>query len=239
MRLPRPVTAAVATAAVATFGLSLSTPAASSSTTGPYVLAKIASVDGGGMEVMRWDPCGPAIEYKVNVRDIVGRDARLRAIHEVRTAVGEIASISGLRFSYGGRTRDIPRTGNIARQQTPLVVAFVRPAETSFPLAGAIAGYGGVYGSFRLTGAEHFQVTRGYVVIDNPQTRTMSKSLTAGGVTRPNVIRHELGHAVGLEHVSDSRQLMYPAIHPGGPSSYAWGDREGLKKVGRAAGCIL
>lgn len=235
MRLSR-LSAAVTAAAVSTAGLWLSVPAAGSSTTDAYQLNKVRTLDGSRMAVVRWNPCGPAISYRVNVRVMVGRAARSRAIREVKASVDQLARVSGLRFSYQGTTRAVPRSGNVNRLRTPLVVAFVRPGQTDYPLTGRAAGYGGV--SYRLT-TNRVEVTRGWVVIDHPDTRRMPRSLTARGVTRPNVIRHELGHAVGLQHVSRSGQLMYPTLHSGSPRSYAWGDRVGLTKVGLPAGCIL
>jgi hypothetical protein len=41
---------------------------------------------------------------------------------------------------------------------------------------------------------------------------------------------------VGLGHTSDKRQIMYPTLTK--YASYGAGDRTGLRKVGRSAGCI-
>ena len=46
------------------------------------------------------------------------------------------------------------------------------------------------------------------------------------------VILHELGHVMGLEHVDDPAQLMYPEI--GAPDGLADGDLNGLYELGRA-----
>ena len=45
------------------------------------------------------------------------------------------------------------------------------------------------------------------------------------------MILHELGHVMGLEHVDDPRQLMYPEI--GTPDGLAAGDLNGLYELGR------
>ena len=46
------------------------------------------------------------------------------------------------------------------------------------------------------------------------------------------IIEHELGHLVGLDHVNDTSQLMYPEA-TGDVTDYAAGDRRGLAALGR------
>jgi hypothetical protein len=47
---------------------------------------------------------------------------------------------------------------------------------------------------------------------------------------------HEIGHAVGLGHVDDDAQIMYPVNL--GLEGYGDGDREGLRLVGATMPCI-
>ena len=57
------------------------------------------------------------------------------------------------------------------------------------------------------------------------------------GPSRGQTLIHELGHAVGLDHVRDPRQVMYPSPTRFS-AQYAKGDLRGLAKVGVGAGCF-
>jgi hypothetical protein len=144
-------------------------------------------------------------------------------------------------FSFRGRTSVVPREGNISRQNTAeIVIAFVRPAQTNFPLRGSVAGYGGWQARYgqRSDGSYVAAIARGFVVVDHPQTRKWADGRNRRGLTRPNLVSHELGHAVGLDHVHDARQLMNDTLRDSTPAGFGRGDRTGLKKVGRPAGCL-
>jgi hypothetical protein len=46
------------------------------------------------------------------------------------------------------------------------------------------------------------------------------------------VIRHELAHVVGLDHVDDENELMHPVGHPDAVT-FGPGDLTGLAELGR------
>jgi Zn-dependent protease with chaperone function len=46
------------------------------------------------------------------------------------------------------------------------------------------------------------------------------------------VVLHELGHLVGLDHVTAADQLMYPQVQPG-VTDFGAGDLTGLAALGR------
>lgn len=54
----------------------------------------------------------------------------------------------------------------------------------------------------------------------------------------PILVRHELGHAMGLGHAQDANEVMYPYVTARSPSDYAAGDLAGLRAVGAlTTGC--
>ena len=72
----------------------------------------------------------------------------------------------------------------------------------------------------------------------NPRTyRNLSPGF-GSGETRGQLILHELGHAMGLNHTRNTGQIMYPMLRSRSRTAYAAGDRTGLERVGRNAGCI-
>lgn len=61
------------------------------------------------------------------------------------------------------------------------------------------------------------------------------------GVTWGRVMLHELAHMMGLGHVRDPGELMYPELadHMVRPAGYAAGDAIGLRHLGAAGGCAV
>jgi hypothetical protein len=128
-------------------------------------------------------------------------------------------------------------------QTAELVVAFTSPTRTSYALSGATLGQGGLYYGWvsrTVSGKTTYTVAaqRGFVVIDTPQMTTQLGGGTGTGLRRANLLAHELGHAMGLQHVDTATQQMYPSLRTTSPQFYATGDRTGLAKVGKAVGCI-
>ena len=162
---------------------------------------------------------------------------------ETKTAVSRISTYTGIKFSYKGSTTEVPRPGSMPKQTAELVIAYTSPSKTSYGLSGSVMGVGGYqsYWTSRTVNGRTTYVTaavRGFVVIDTPQ---MMKQLTGGtgtGYHRSNLLAHELGHAMGLQHVDDTRQQMYPVLRSTSPQLFYSGDRYGLTKVGKSAGCI-
>jgi hypothetical protein len=207
----------------------VTTAAAGTATGGKY---SFLSTWGG--KPVRWDPCAP-ITYRVNLN----RSAPAAEIRYIQAAFAELGrSLGGVRFVYTGVTGVVPDKADDAKAaRTNIVVAFAAPGSgraRSSMLSGREAGRGG-FGSTSWSSGDGANVPiakAGSMVVDARKFRTMNRK------TRTALYLHEIGHVLGLGHASDRGQLMYPTLLNSGPRTYASGDRVGLKRLGKAAGCL-
>ncbi|MEM9514830.1 MAG: hypothetical protein AAGA42_08220 [Actinomycetota bacterium] len=162
----------------------------------------------------RWDPCTP-IKYQINSERATPAQEQV-----VFDAIEEIELETGLDFAFLGRTT--AGLDQIVPPEIDALIVFGDPASMPI-LAGNVLGIGG--GSFDpATG----RVTTGYVAVNTPSLFTSQIATTT--------VQHEIGHLVGLAHVSDPRELMFPEEI--GTTEFGPGDREGLWRLGAAQGCF-
>ena len=188
---------------------------------------------------VRYNPCVP-IRYVVNPDG-----APAGAVGEVREAFGRLAAATGLRFADAGSTTERHvRIGGPARpayqpgrygtgRWAPVLVSWVTEADEPI-LAGSILGYGGST-SFHNRVSDEAYVT-GEIVLD--QELTQVRPGFGPGLTRGNLLLHELGHVVGLDHTPEPDEAMAATISSRSPDGYALGDRAGLALVGAGQGCL-
>jgi hypothetical protein len=231
--------AAPAVSALSGLGASVRPGAPITGSGSGYRLSTETMPDGKTL-LLRWNPC-QTITYKANV---VVLPARMRpaVLREVRTAFGILAAASGLRFAYRGETSEVPRSSALDAQSAEIIVAVTTPARTDFPIGGGTLGYGGRswywwWSDSGLGIAYGAAITRGFVVLDSDRVTALQPGF-GRGLDRGNLVLHELGHAVGLDHAGQRASLMYPELSSDSPNGYAAGDRAGLARVGRVAGCI-
>jgi hypothetical protein len=226
---------------VLTTGAVAAAPQQAQAATAAYKLT-YATMPNRTKVAVRWNGCQRAITYKVNLSS-VPRAQRATILAETKTAVGQIAAVTRFTFSYKGTTTEVPRIGSMPRQSAELVIAYTTPSKTNYNLYGSLLGEGGLYygwSSRTVNGRTTYSVAaqRGFVVIDTPDMLRRTRIGYGTGARRTNLMVHELGHAMGLQHVSDIHQQMYPVLSSRSPKGLAWGDRAGLTRIGRGAGCI-
>ena len=73
----------------------------------------------------------------------------------------------------------------------------------------------------------------GTVYLDPAKIGRAAKQINEG-VAR-SVILHELGHLVGLDHVNDAHQIMWPRGNSTGLTEYQPGDLAGLALLGQGS----
>lgn len=241
--MPKPLVAlGVALVPIALTAASLATtPQTADGAIATYKLT-YASLPNGTKQVVRWNGCQTAITYKVNLY-AVPTSIRTSVLNDVKTALSKVTASTGFTFSYKGSTTEVPRVGSMPKQTAELIVAFTSPSKTNYSLYGSTLGQGGMYYGWvarTVSGRTTYTVAaqRGFVVIDTPQMLKQLKGGTGTGYRRSNLLAHELGHAMGLQHVEDTRQQMYPVLRSTSPQLFYSGDRYGLTKVGKGVGCI-
>lgn len=198
-----------------------------------------------GLHPMRWNPCQTSITYKVNTfsarEDGRGNAAaRARAREEIIGAVTQIDRLTGITFKYTGTTHEIPTGEQWWDRQGPqdeVVIAYAKnnkAASRSSLLQGDAWGQGGQVYMYE---DDTVVIGRGFVVLDSSKARTMRPGF-GPGARRGNLVLHELGHVMGLDHVSNPHLLMNPMLTHKTPDGFAAGERAGLAKLGTEAGCI-
>lgn len=201
-----------------------------------------------------WEPCR-TVRWSVNLRG-----APADAMDDLRIAVEKAGRASGLRFSYVGETAAVPQQSWVddgwPAEAADLVVAWaVNPSTSAERSAGLDApvsdllsadeqeaAVGGWYAEYQQEGPgrdrQVGRITAGYVVLDASAAdqfysglRPEDGPLTGGRPPLVRLLMHELGHAMGLEHVSDDRQVMSPQVSSR-TGTWGLGDRAGLAATG-------
>lgn len=175
----------------------------------------------GSDEPVSYNPCRP-VEYVVNP---AGAPAGYRQL--VADAVSEVSAATGFRFDDRGSTdlRPLQASGAPLFNRSPVVIGWVSPQDES-RLEGDVAGVGGSTAVERTP--RHLTFVTGVVALD----REAFAQLAADGKDEAAraIVMHELGHVVGLAHVDDPGELMFPAST--GRATFGPGDRQGLARLG-------
>lgn len=183
-----------------------------------------------GVTPVAWDPCRP-IHY------VTSGTAPAGMSRVVTSALKEVGRLTGFRFVDDGKTAEQPSTNRggylpdqYGRHWAPVLISWTDPRNVP-ALGGNTIGLGGAY-SVSLDSTARTYVS-GLVYLDKPQFL----STLAQGRRNPHaraelraVVLHEVGHLLGLAHVSDPASVMFPETRLT-VTDYSPGDRRGLRAL--------
>jgi hypothetical protein len=200
-------------------------PAPSGGTTAFIIL------DAAG-DPVTYDPCRP-IEVVVNDRAMPSGAEDL-----VTEAVAQVRDLTGLAIEVEGPTDEAPSPARAPYQPNrygerwaPVLIAW-SDADELADLDDEVLGFAGSV-HLAVPGQPDTYVT-GLVALDGPD---LGAQIDDGRTDLAlAVILHELAHLVGLDHVDDPDELMYPEQRDDSVA-FGPGDRRGLAAVG-AGPCV-
>jgi hypothetical protein len=203
----------------------------------------------GGCAPARFDPCQP-VHYVVNPAN-----APSGALDDVREAMAQLATATGMNFVYDGTTDEtVPPSGErpsfqprrYGQRWAPVLIAWERHGGGTREQTVGRGGPTGIVNGVILTGYVGLNVD----AVANVDTRapvrsgfgtsTGSGPVGADGVTWGRVLLHELAHLVGLGHSGNRASLMYPKgeEQTTRPARFIDQDLAGLRLLGPASGCL-
>lgn len=175
----------------------------------------------------RWDSCQP-IHYVVNAQY-----SPPSGLKDLAGALSRISKASGLRFVYDGPTDEMPTEDRPATVRGADGKLSWAPVLVAWKPLGREGGVQGLTVPVAVAGPDGGSIVTATVAINSD---LLLPPGFGPGVSEGLVVLHELGHAVGLGHVADPAQVMYPQVK-GGYADLAAGDRAGLQALGNGGGC--
>jgi hypothetical protein len=187
----------------------------------------------GGRRVVRWDSCAP-IRWRFNPQ----RSPK-RGLRQVQQGVRRVEAATGLDFRYAGTTTQRPNPYGTGLRRADVIIGWRSQGYAPFRGTDTV-GVGG--NGYYLAAHQEADGTRvrmavqGGVVL-NAGMKDELRNGYGKGLTWGEVIIHELGHVVGLDHTAARRQIMYYRVIPRA-AQWGAGDLAGLRRLGSSRGCL-
>lgn len=203
--------------------------AAPVSVTSPSSAHAFAALQDDGVTPVAWSPCRP-VHYVVNPN---GAPAGFEST--VDAAIAELSAVTGLAFIDAGTTSEDPAASRGAylpdeygSRWAPVLIAAADDDTVPF-LEGDTAGVAYTYRVRGLSSGQ-WHLVSGSVYVDQEAFDFRS---AGGDPSWLGILRHELGHLVGLNHLDDATQLMNPVTST--VRTYQRGDLTGLATLGKGS----
>lgn len=191
---------------------------------------RFTNVDANGRPA-RWNPC-TQIPLLLNPSG-----APAEAQSALRQAARRVSAASGLQLALVGTTAHSPDRAWGTRSLPgssgwpPVLVAWSDPGTPELSDGGSSA----VTTTLWMSGGNGELVYVSGRVVVNRAHMGLFSGAGGPGHNLTALLEHELSHLVGLGHVSDPKELMYPFV--GAVGALGPGDREGLRRLGDG-GCL-
>lgn len=176
---------------------------------------------------VRFSPCRP-IHYVIRTEN--APDGGVDLVH---AAIANLSELTGLVFVYDGETDEDPLVDRPAFQPkrygqrwAPVLIAWATPEELP-TIQADLVGEATTFQLVRGNGYAHY--VTGQIVFD--RTRMGELRRDYGNDLALAVVKHELGHLVGLAHIETGSELMYPRTRDQ-VTEFQTGDRAGLALAG-------
>lgn len=186
--------------------------------------------DRGTNRPVGFDPCRP-IRLVVNPSGAPSgtRPMVVRAFTRMAALAGYRVIDEGTSTEPAAARREAYQPQRYGKRWAPVLVAWTTPQQDR-RLTGETIGLGGATPAIAPGGAMAY--VTGQITLDRTQVTGLLKNPEAREEVEA-AFAHEAGHVLGLDHVEDPTQLMYPRSNPEVVQPAA-GDRRGLAAVGAA-----
>lgn len=182
----------------------------------------------------RFNPCAE-VPYVINPAG-----APEGAVEDVHEAFRRAELATGIRFVYEGEVDEVPTRARAAyqpevygRRWAPVLVGWVEMDPAEREREGPAVGWAAHTPLVSPTRQD--VVPTGVIGLDREAT-SVHPGFGAGR-RWGNVVLHEIGHLLGLDHVEDPGQVMATTVDQGA-GEWGAGDLAGLAYLGREAGCL-